>query len=106
MPFFFTSIGRWWGTNPEKKCQVEIDLVARSREEQKILLAECKYRNEPMGIAVLKELVDKSHFLHHQFKQAYFFLFSKSGFSAELMEQARKDPFLRLVDLAKLYTNA
>ena len=105
LPFFFTSIGRWWGTNPEKKGQVEIDLVARSSKEDKILLAECKYRNEPMGIAVLKELVDKSHFLHHGLKETYFFLFSKSGFSQELIEQSRKDPFLRLVDLAMIYTN-
>ncbi|MCE5223803.1 ATP-binding protein [bacterium] len=103
LPFFFTSIGRWWGTNPEKKCQVEMDLVAKSREEHKILVAECKYRNEPLGMAVLKELTDKSHFLRHGVTQFYYFLFSKSGFSFELIEQAKEDPFLRLVDLAMLY---
>lgn len=28
LPILFTSIGKWWGTNPATRNQVEIDLVA------------------------------------------------------------------------------
>ena len=102
-PFFFTSLGRWWGTNPQKKCQVEIDIVASSKEEKKILIAECKYRNETLGIPILKELMEKSRFLSHGFSQTWYFLFSKSGFSHELIKQAKEDTTLCLVDLETLY---
>jgi len=105
LPFFFTSIGRWWGTNPEKKCQIEIDLVALSKVEKKIIFVECKYRNEPLGAKVLKELIDKSKFLSATFSQSYYFLFSKSGFTADITKKANGNPNIQLFDLAMLYQN-
>ena len=34
LPFIIDDIGRWWGNNPEKKCQEEIDIVAFSKKLQ------------------------------------------------------------------------
>jgi uncharacterized protein len=102
LPFFFSSIGKWWGTNPVKKCQMDIDLVALSKESKTIGFVECKYRNEPLGAGVLKELVEKSQFLNKGY-QSYYFLFSKSGFTAEVKKQAKEYPCIQLFDFDRLY---
>ena len=41
LPFRFKRIGKWWGNNPLKKREEEIDIVAY--DEENILLGECKW---------------------------------------------------------------
>jgi AAA+ ATPase superfamily predicted ATPase len=105
LPFLFTSIGKWWGTNPVQKCQMDIDLVASSKESKTIGFAECKYRNELLGVGVLKELVEKSLFLNKGYSQSFYFLFSKSGFTTEVKKQAKENPCIQLFDFDRLYLN-
>ena len=50
----------------------------------------------------MNELVDKSE-LFKQYKNKYYMLFSKTGFTRELEEAAAKMSNLELVDLMKLY---
>ena len=47
LPFMFNTIGRWWGTNPRKRCQEEIDILAVY--ENQAIFGECKWKNEPVG---------------------------------------------------------
>lgn len=54
----FGRIGRWWGNNPDKRRQDEIDILAV--DEENAIFGECKWRNGPTGIDVLKGLVEKS----------------------------------------------
>ena len=58
LPILFTSIGRWWGTDPATKTQVEIDLIAN--DEKDYLIGECKWRNEKLNLTVLQALKDKA----------------------------------------------
>lgn len=100
LPFVFGRIGRWWGNNPNKKRQDEIDILAI--DEDNAIFGECKWRNEPVGISVFHDLVEKST-LFKQYKNKYYFLFSKTGFSRELENAAVNMNNLNLVNLKRLY---
>jgi hypothetical protein len=77
LPFYFHDAGRWWGTNPIKKCEQEIDIIAFN--EDSAIFCECKWTNEPVGVGVLDELIEKSKIFNH--KNKCYFLFSKSGYT-------------------------
>lgn len=100
LPFVFGRIGKWWGNNPQKKRQEEIDILAI--DEDKVIFGECKWRNEPTGEGVLNELIEKSE-LFKQYKSKYYFLFSKNGFTKELKELAANMKNVDLVDLKRIY---
>jgi AAA+ ATPase superfamily predicted ATPase len=100
LPFVFTQIGRWWGTNPKDKSQAEIDILAYHRE--KALICECKWTNKMMGPEILTSLREKAALLT-QFSAKYFALFSKAGFSSSLIETAKQDGDTILVDLKGLF---
>ena len=46
LPFLFTDIGRWWGTDTRTRKQAEIDLVASDGKDY--IFCECKWRNEKL----------------------------------------------------------
>ncbi len=100
LPFVFGRIGRWWGNNPSKKRQEEIDILAV--DEENAIFGECKWKNELVGIGVLNDLMEKSELLK-QYKNKHYMLFSKSGFTNELVEAAEKMGNVELVDLKKMY---
>ena len=79
LPFLFTTIGRWWGTNPQTHEQVEIDIIAN--EQKDYLIGECKWRNEKLDIGVLDSLREKADIFCKKREHTWFVLFSKSGFT-------------------------
>ena len=99
LPFVFGNIGRWWGNNPDEKRQEEIDIVAV--DNQNIIFGECKWRNEPVGIKTYEALIKKSCLIKG-YENRYYYLFSKSGFTKELMDQA-DGLNLVLIDLNTIY---
>lgn len=100
LPFLFTSIGRWWGADPRTHKQVEIDLVAS--DGKNYLLGECKWRNEKTNLSVLKELREKADIFHENRAATWFVLFSKSGFTSSLIQEAESDPHILLVDMEEI----
>ena len=96
----FDKIGRWWGNNPIKKRQEEIDILAKSGN--KAIFGECKWRNELIGINVLDSLIDKSKFFN-QFEDKYYILFPRSGFTKELMNAAAHMNNVELLEINKLF---
>jgi hypothetical protein len=89
-----TQRGRWWGNNPAKKREEEIDLVGMG--ENTVVLGEVKWRKEQTNMAVLKNLMEKGHFF--QAEEKYFVLFSKNGFTKDVKEYAAKEPTIILKD--------
>jgi len=53
----FTEIGRWWGTDKKTREQVEIDLIAKDKNDY--LICECKWRNEKLDNSVLEKSTEK-----------------------------------------------
>lgn len=103
LPFLFTDIGRWWGTNPKTRQQVEIDLIAN--EGKDYLICECKWRNEKTGLDILNELREKADVFNSARTKTWFVLFSKSGFTDSLIAEAEKNPEIILIGLDKIINN-
>ena len=87
MPIEFTSLGRWWGNDPRKKAQTEIDIMGEQNSTSAIF-AECKWRNENVDLDVLETLVDRSGLFHYT--KLHYFLFSKTGFTKGCMDKAEE----------------
>lgn len=100
LPILFTKVGRWWGTDPTSKKQIEIDLIANDGDEY--IIGECKWRNEKTDISILNELKEKADIFKKNRAQTWFLLFSKSGFTQGLEDAAKKDEHILLLDLSKL----
>ena len=86
MPIEFVSLGRWWGNDPRKKAQIEIDIMGE-KDSDSAVFAECKWRNENVAPDVLETLVDRSGLFHYT--KMHYFLFSKTGFTKGCAEKAK-----------------
>ena len=60
----FTDLGRWWGNNPKKKQEAEIDIMGAA-DNNTALFGECKWTNEKVNVAVLDELIYRSTLFHY-----------------------------------------
>ena len=96
----FTDIGRWWGTNPRTRQQVEIDIMGEE-DKDTALFAECKWRNEKVDMEVLETLVERSKLFHYQKK--HYYLFSKSGFTKGCQERAAELENVTLVSYGEMF---
>ena len=86
--------GRWWGNG-----DIEIDVVAYDSVGKDIVFGECKYSKTPKGMDVLTSLKNKSTYVkwNANNRNEYFCIFSKSGFSENLMEYAKSNPNVILI---------
>jgi AAA+ ATPase superfamily predicted ATPase len=85
--FSLDRIGRWWDKNEE------IDLIAVNDEEKKILFGEAKWSKKALGIDIYDDLKRKSCLVdwNKGERSEYFCLFSKSGFTDNLLRIAKKE---------------
>lgn len=91
-PFHFSKIGRWWDGKSE------IDIAAIDPEGNNLILGECKYWQEPVGVNILLDLEEKTGSVDWRKKNrhVWYVLFSAAGFTEELkaIATARNDLFL------------
>lgn len=97
----FDRIGRWWDAGEE------IDIVAVGPDA--LALGECKWKkNEKTTAADLAHLKRKAALVRRSaqgnWTTEYYFLFSRAGFSRELVNQAKGDRTLLLFSLPDLMT--
>jgi AAA+ ATPase superfamily predicted ATPase len=85
LPVSFVSLGRWWGNDPVRRQETEIDILAVS-DEDAALFAECKWTNEKVDAGVLDTLAYRGELFHYKEKCLY--VFSKSGFTPGCAEKA------------------
>lgn len=83
----FTDIGRWWGTNPKTRQQVEIDIMGTA-DKNTALFAECKWTTEKVDLSILENLEEKSMLFH--FPNKHFYLFAKNGFTKGCIDKANQ----------------
>lgn len=98
LPFIFEKIGRWWGNNSIKKRQEEIDILAFN--DKKAIFGECKWQDKKIGIEVYEQLLEKSNLLN--FTEKYFYLFSKTGFTEEIIEFSRNNSKIKLITINEI----
>jgi hypothetical protein len=96
LPFTPTKIGKWWNAREE------IDLVVLG--EESAMLVECKWTSKPVGVDILAELERKSQFVQPELEQRQirFALCSRSGFTPQLLEEAKRRQDLSLLDLPEI----
>lgn len=84
--FTFSKIGRYWGSD------TEIDIAAIDPDGKNLILGECKYWKEPVGINILSDLEEKAEKVawNKSDRKNWFILFSTGGFTPELKELADK----------------
>lgn len=85
MPIEFISLGRWWGNDPRKRSQTEIDIMGE-QDDNSAIFAECKWRNENVDLNVLETLIERSGLFNYT--KNHYFLFSKTGFTKGCVEKA------------------
>ncbi|MFP4698491.1 MAG: ATP-binding protein [Eubacteriales bacterium] len=84
-------VGRWWDKDKE------IDIIAFDINKN-FLFGECKWRNEKTNIKVLQQLKKKVDYVKINYQKSYFILFSKSGFTTELLNYASESKEVILVE--------
>lgn len=91
-PFNFTKIGRFWDSKDE------IDIVALDPEGKNLILGECKYWTDPVGVSVLRDLEAKTDAVpwERNNRKVWYVLFSASGFTDELIKEAESRTDLEL----------
>ena len=94
-PLLPGNLGKWWGNNPKEKCQEEVDILSYRKDDA--LFGECKWTKKPVGMDTLKNLQRRSELF--PYKNKWFWLFSKTGFTDGLIEEAKKDENIKLIRL-------
>ncbi|OGL88314.1 ATPase [Candidatus Uhrbacteria bacterium RIFCSPLOWO2_02_FULL_51_9] len=85
--FAFERMGRYWDSDQE------IDVVGFSTSEKKIIFGECKWSEKPVGINIYEDLKKKAAKVewNKDNRKEYYILFSKSGFTEEMIKIAKND---------------
>lgn len=93
-PFYFSKLGRYWDAKEE------IDIAAIDPEGKNLILGECKYWQEPVGISVLRDLEAKAKAVawERNERRVWYVLFSASGFTEELKLEAEIRTDLQLCE--------
>ena len=92
--FRFDKLGRYWGS----LCG-EVDILALDTNEKNMIIGECKYSESEKGLGALHDLQSKADILskHTQSASTKYVIFSKSGFTRGLIDEAKSNPDLMLV---------
>ena len=101
LPILLSDVGEWWGTDPKKKKEVQIDLVGTPAEGDEFIIGSCKYRNTVVGVdelALLKEYAS----VFGKGSKYYYYIFSKGGFTEGLKKAAENEDII-LVTLDDMY---
>ena len=87
LPIKFVEMGRWWGVDPVWKSNTSIPIIAYA-DDNSAIFADCEWSEEPTKIAALNSLFERSRLF--RFTNRYLYMFSRSGFSDECTEAARR----------------
>ena len=101
-PIEFVSLGRWWGNDPIRKAQAEIDIMGE-QDSESALFAECKWRNEKVDLDILETLIGRSKLF--RYTKVHYYVFSKSGFTKGCMEKAEEMENVSLISYADIVSS-
>lgn len=90
LPFIPSNFGKWWGNNPQRKMQDDIDVLLIDSKNEKFIFCECKFKNEPFDKEEYESMMSRKSIFPYA-KESYFYAFSKSGFTEWVIEQSKKD---------------
>lgn len=101
LPIELSEVGQWWGTDPKKKKQIQIDIVGTPVNGKDYIIGSCKYRNEKIGVDELNLIRDYAS-VFGKGNNYHYYIFSKGGFTSGLL-QAQEHGEVHLITLEDLY---
>ena len=110
LPFRYAKIGRWTGrttvrdkeaANGLRVAETEIDLLGISKDAKEYLVGECKFKASPFDYSEYLDTKAKLTPLKET-ARFYYALFSESGFDANVLAEAEKEPELKLYNLKEI----
>ncbi len=101
LPIELCEIGQWWGTDPKKKKQIQIDIVGTPVDGREYIIGSCKYKNEKIGLDEL-DLIKEYASVFGKGVNYHYYIFSKGGFTDGLLK-AQEDGQVHLVTLKDFY---
>jgi AAA+ ATPase superfamily predicted ATPase len=81
LPITCVNMGRWWGNDPVRRSESEIDILALDNQDN-ALFCECKWTDDAVSPAQINALLEKAEMFRSVYKRRYFYFFAKKGFSA------------------------
>lgn len=99
---FLTKVGKWRGTDPVKKQPADIDIVGINDFDHTAVVGECKFKNQPVGLAEYRLLSDRERLIH-PYRTVRELLFSLGGFTEDLQDAASREDRIRLITMDDLY---
>ena len=108
LPFYFSDLGEWWGTDNHRKKEAQLDIVGvgvqtgNSSEGDNYLIGSCKYKNHKIHTDELSLIKDYASLFTTNRDHCCYYIFSKSGFSDGLLEKQESGE-VRLFTLNDLY---
>jgi hypothetical protein len=104
-----TRVGRWWGNaadefrRTKERSSEEIDAVGTLRNRV-VVVGEAKWTSTPVGVSVVDDIERfKIPALRKEMRvvpRPHVVLFSKAGYTPALIDRARSEPHITLVDVA------
>ena len=101
LPFVPHEIGKWWGNNPAKKMQDDMDIIAFDRKRESAIFCECKYRNQPFDKKEYEDLMNAAA-IFTQPVHRYYYIFSKGGYS-DWVKKAAQNQGVHLMGIDDLF---
>ena len=102
LPIPATAVSSWWGTNPAKRAQDDIDVLAADRVSKRLVIGECKYRESFDESAEIDDLESKRG-LVKGFAASHFMLFCKHDVSAATKKKLAARGDWQIVTLEDMY---
>ena len=96
LPFEFREIGEWWGPDPARGKEAQLDIVAvgakadNTQTGRKLLIGSCKYTNDAVGTDELDLIKEYASLFTTALDECRYYVFSKSGFTRGLEEKHRQ----------------
>ena len=103
LPFIPHKIGKWWGNNPARRGQDDVDVLLLGRKSAEAIFCECKYKNEAFDKKEFDDLVTAS-LAFPTVERKYFYLFSEGGFTQWIKEEAAGRDDITLVTPDDLFS--
>lgn len=101
LPIELCNIGQWWGTDPKKRKQIQINIVGTPVQGNDYIIGSCKYKNEKIGVDEFNLIRDYAEVLGKG-NNYHYYIFSKGGFTDGLL-QAQDRGEVHLITLEDLY---
>lgn len=105
LPINLNKAGRWWGTDPVSRRQIEIDLIGEAvpegNEAGKVFIAaSCKFRDKMFTLKDLDELEQYSRAFSRD-AEFYYYIFTAEGVKDNV--RAKESDHIRFVTLNDMY---